>query len=213
MSAEGGGGGHGSGWIVTYSDMVTLLMTMFIVIVTFGGKEGKGTKKYDSLLGGKSGTGATGPSSGKEADLRAVLLRFTPLGRTVVRGSENAPLYVDPANDWTDSALRALDGPELGTMADNYTLRVPLSFLFTSPDRLSSSGKHLLDLIARNVRSLPYDLQIQVTDPRHTAQATRVSHYLFQFAAFIPGRLGVALVRTAEEDDEESLRIFFIRNR
>src|SRR3989442_9782363 len=105
MSAEGGGGGHGCGWIVTYSDMITLLMTMFIVIVTFGGKEGKGSKKNDSVISGKSGTGAAGPSSAKEADKSAILTRFAPLGRTVLRGSEIAPMYDDPSNDWTDSVL------------------------------------------------------------------------------------------------------------
>src|SRR5262245_8187400 len=140
MSTEGGGGGHGCGWIVTYSDMITLLMTMFIVIVTFGGKEGKGGKKNDSVIGGKSGTGAAGPSTAKEVDKRAVLTRFAPLGRTVLRGSENAPMYDDPNNDWSDSVLQALEGPEFGKMSDNYFLRLPLSFLFAAPDRLSPSG-------------------------------------------------------------------------
>lgn len=213
MSAEGGGGGHGAGWIVTYSDMITLLMTMFIVIVTFGGKEGKGGKKNDSLVGGKNGTGMAGPAIASEADKRAVLVRFTPLGRTVLRGSESAPMYDDPANDATESALQALDGPGLGRLSDNYYLRVPLGFLFASPDRLSPSGTRLLDLIARNVRSLPYDIQVRVSDPRHTPRAARVTHYLFQFASITPGRLSVGLVQPADEQDGESLRFVFARNR
>ncbi len=213
MSAEGGGGGHGCGWIVTYSDMITLLMTMFIVIVTFGGKEGKGNKKNDSLISGKSGTGAAGPSSAKEADKRAVLMRFSPLGRTVVRGAEMAPMYDDPANAWNDSVLQALEGPEFGKMSDNYFLRLPISFLFVAPDRLSPSGTQLLDLVARTVRPLPYDVQVQVSDARLTPQAARVSHYLFQVAGLTPGRLSVALVQLAKGEDSESLRMVFVRNR
>ena len=63
MSAEGGGG-HGASWIVTYSDMITLLMTLFIVIVTFGTKQqDKYSKKNDSVVGGKGGLGAAGPAT------------------------------------------------------------------------------------------------------------------------------------------------------
>jgi hypothetical protein len=188
-------------------------MTMFIVIVTFGGKEGKGNRKNDSVISGKSGTGAVGPSNAKEADKRAVLMRFSPLGRTVVRGSEIAPMYEDLANDWNDSVLKALEGPEFGKMSDNYYLRVPLSFLFASPEQLSPSGTQLLDLVARTVRPLPYDIQVRTTDPRHTPQATRASHYLFQFASITPGRLSVALVQPAKGDDGDSLRFVFVRNR
>src|SRR5437899_1824267 len=121
MSAEeGGGGGHGAGWIVTYSDMVTLLMTLFIVIVTFGTKQTERySKKNDSVVGGKGGTGAVGPNS-QGADRTAVLVRLTPLGRPVVHGSEAPPLYSDPCPNPIESVLNEFQNPPPGRLSDNY---------------------------------------------------------------------------------------------
>src|SRR5579885_3441765 len=127
MSKKGeeGGGGHGAKWIVTYSDMITLLMTLFIVIVTFGSKEqDRYAKKLDSVVGGEGGTGAAGPT-GQGIGRDSVLVRVSFLGRTVYTGSEAPPLYSDPYPEPAAAALRALEKPPLGRLSDNFAFRVP----------------------------------------------------------------------------------------
>src|SRR5437879_5595313 len=129
MSAEGGGGGHGASWIVTYSDMITLLMTLFIVIVTFGSKQTERfSKKNDSIVGGKGGTGAVGPTA-LGTDRTAVLIRVSQLGSPVVHGSEVPPLYSDPSSDPVESVLNGFTKTPPGGLGDNYRLRVPTAFL------------------------------------------------------------------------------------
>src|SRR5262249_21869858 len=82
-------GGHGGGWIVTYSDMITLLMACFIMIITFSTKEKEGySRKRDSLIGGGGGTGLAGPS-GQGRDRDAVVWLMHPLlARLAETGSE-----------------------------------------------------------------------------------------------------------------------------
>jgi hypothetical protein len=205
------GGGHGSSWIVTYSDMITLLMACFIMIVTFGTKErDKHSRRKDSLLDGKGGAGAVGPAEGTPRD--SVLVRISPLDRQMLRGSEAPPLYSDPVLDDVEGALRALETTPLGTLADNYALRVPVAFLFAAPDRLSESGARLLQWVARTVRQLPYDVQVQASDARLVPQAVKVSQYLFQFASLSPVRLGVG-VRAQPGGDGDYLYLALLRNR
>ncbi len=211
MSAESGGGGHGASWIVTYSDMITLLMTLFIVIVTFGTKQqDRSSKKTNSLVGGKGGTGAAGHNS-QGADRTAVMLRVTPLGRPVVHGSEAPPMYSDLPLEPVESVVNALDQTPPGRLSDNYRLRVSATFLFAGEERLSDSGTHALESFAAAVRQLPYDIQIQVNTAGRLPQAARVMQYLFQIAGIHPGRIGIA-VRPGRDDGDEAIWIVLVRS-
>lgn len=211
MSAEGGGGGHGASWIVTYSDMITLLMTLFIVIVTFGSRsQDRAGKKNDSLVGGKGGSGAASltPFGG---DKTAVLLRVTALGRSVIHGSESAPTYSDLSSEPVESVLSALKEAPPGRLSDNFCLRVSGDFLFADGDRLSESGARALGSIASAVRQLPYDIQIQVNSQERLPRASRVMQYLFQMANIHPGRIGIGVRPT--DGDGETIRLLLVRNR
>jgi chemotaxis protein MotB len=212
MSAEGEeGGGHHGGWIVTYSDMITLLMTMFIVIVTFGSKDKDNYhKKNDSVVGGKGGPGATGDPA-KGADRNSVLVRVSPLGRPVLRGSEVAPTYSDPSTDTIESVLKNLTEPPPGKLSDSFQLRVPVDFLFRG-DGLSEAGMRALKNLAEAVIELPYDIQVQVGDATSLPRGVRITQFLFQGCAIHPGRMGVA-VRPGERGTQDVVWLLLIRNR
>src|SRR5690242_8089265 len=145
-----GGGGHSCKWIVTYSDMITLLMACFIMIITFSSKEKENfAKKQDSLIGGTGGVGVAGPlKQGADSDLWRMR---PPLARQTQVGSEMPPQYSDPAFQSTGELLRGLEGSALGTLADSYSLRIPLRLLFQKDTELSPSGRQLLHAVARNL--------------------------------------------------------------
>jgi chemotaxis protein MotB len=213
MSAEGEeeGGGHG-GWIVTYSDMITLLMTMFIVIVTFGSKDKDNySKKNDSLVGGKGGSGATGDNA-RGADRSSVLVRVSPLGRAVLHGSEIPPIYSDPTADPIESVMKTLTDAPPGKLSDNFQMRVPIAFLFGNGDSLSEPGMRALGNLAHAISDLPYDLQIQVEDTTRFPQACRITQFLFQGCAIHPSRLGIA-VRPGEHSSQGVFWLLLVRNR
>jgi chemotaxis protein MotB len=212
MSAEGEeeGGGHG-GWIVTYSDMITLLMTMFIVIVTFGSKDKDNYhKKTDSLVGGKGGAGAAGDAA-KGADRNSVQVRVSPLGRPVLRGSETAPTYSDPSTEAIESVLNNLTEPAPGKLSDNFQLKVPVAFLFKD-DGLSEAGMRAMKNLSEAVFDLPYDIQVQVSEANGLPRAARITQYLFQGGSIHPGRLGVA-VRPGERGAQDVVWLILMRNR
>jgi flagellar motor protein MotB len=103
-----GAGAHGGTWLVTYCDMITLLIAFFIAIITFASQE-SGNQKYpkmrDSILYGAGGSGVAGsPHQGTDHDAvvwRQFLMAAQPAG------SKTPPLYTDPSLDKTGPASRA----------------------------------------------------------------------------------------------------------
>jgi chemotaxis protein MotB len=209
---EEGGGGHGAKWIVTYSDMITLLMTLFIVIVTFGSKEqDHHSKKLDSIVGGQGGTGVAGPT-GQGIGRDSVMVRMSPLSRMVYSGSETPPVYSDPGSSPAGVALKALKEEPLGKLSDNFAFKVPLDFLFDKSGKLSTSGETFLRTVASGVRRLPYGLQVRVANKSRAAAAAKVVEYLFASASIFPGRLGVAVCPPGEGVSENEVLLVLLRN-
>jgi chemotaxis protein MotB len=215
MSKKGeeGGGGHGAKWIVTYSDMITLLMTLFIVIVTFGSKEqDKGSKKLDSVVGGAGGTGAVGPT-GQGVGRDSVMVRISPLGRMVYSGSQTPPLYSDPSSPPVGAALKALKETPIGQLSDNFAFRVPFSFLFDGAGKLSPSGMTFLRSVANAVRTLPFELQVRVGSKSKAAAAAKVVQYLFSNASLFPGRLGVGICPPGDGVSEDEVLLVLLNSK
>ena len=192
-------GGHGGGWLVTYCDMVTLLMACFIMVITFGNKEqDKFSRQQGSLAGAKSGTGPAGAEK-KAMDKAAVIWRIrSPLSRVAEHGSEMPSLYADPSPVMAAEVLRSLETPVLGTLADSYVMRVPIGLLFDNAGRLTPAGALLLHAVAQNIRHLPYDLHFLVDDSSATPLAISICQQLAQKEGFHPGRLAVGVYGAPE---------------
>src|SRR5271170_2887306 len=116
------GGGH-AGLIVTYSDMITLLMACFIMIITFASKEPeKYGQKKDSLVGGEGGNGVIGTPS-KSDNNDSVIWRERPgISRTGKGISEMPTLYSDPDMPTTTEILNALELPLVGKLKDSFDI-------------------------------------------------------------------------------------------
>lgn len=192
--------GHGcAAWIVTYSDMVTLLMACFIMVITFASKEPeKFSKKRDSVMGGEGGSGSAG--EGKQTlDHDTIVWRERPrTARLGEGGSEMPSLHSDPMLETTEDILRRLELPTLGTLADSFTVRLPAALLFRSDGKLSESGLSLTHAIAQKVRQLPYDILVEVDDSQYASRAVTLCQRLMLQEQIYPGRLGVGVRQVAQ---------------
>jgi hypothetical protein len=202
--------GHGTRWIVTYSDMITLLIAFFIAIITFSSKGVAGkVRSGPSLLTGPGGSGVAGPAREDDIPCDAVILRprFSG-GPKAAAGSEFAPLYHDPAAETTEGVLKALANAAPVKVGEPYTLRLPFGILFGSNATLTPSGMYLLRTVAANLRDMPYDFHLSVRSPLHISRAVRMGTFLSTSGGIHPGRIGVG-VRVADGDALDTVLVEF----
>jgi flagellar motor protein MotB len=192
-------GGHGGGWIVTYCDMITLLMAGFIVIVTFNAHDaGKASQRKDSVVG-RGGSGVAGLMR-TSPDKDSVLLRLPPMsGRAKENGSMQPPLYSDFPWDEGKALKNLIDSNQLAKLSESYEIAFPQTQMFESPDKLSTKAEGVLARMAAIVRKLPFDIQIQVSDPTQLTYAQTIYHRLFEVDHIHPARLSIG-IRPANDD-------------
>jgi hypothetical protein len=209
---HGGGGGHGGSWIVTYSDMITLLMAFFICIITFSSKEKEnyGPKK-DSLMGNAGGSGIASKEMKPTLEQDSIIWRLRiARARVSEHGAEMAPVYQDPSLHTSAQILQALEEAAPGRLHDDFAIRLPLSLLFEKGEQLSSSGVRILHALAVNLRDLPYDLQFQTARDDQTGRAVRLCTYLSSQEGYEPARLAVG-ARPPRPADGDALWLVLAR--
>ena len=177
--------GHGGSWIVTYSDMVTLMMGFFICVIAFAWKN-------------EERFGAAAKSVPDGSVIWRPRLHTPP--ESVPR-SEIAPIYLNPSAETSARIVQTLEAMAPSKLADNFAVRLPLSLLFKDGKRLSPSGARLLHALADHLRELPYDLQFQVNRAEELSQAIELCHYLACREGYEPARLAVGGRPPQEADD------------
>ena len=198
-------------WMATFSDAMTLLMTFFILLMTFSTTSPfKNLAKNSSIVGNKGGSGSAGEES-TTADLDSIVLRDLSLFQaTKSPPSETKPLYSEPIIPSTEATVRVLDEKPIGTLKDEYLLRLSVPTLFESKKKLSRSGVTILSSLARNVHSLPYELTIEIVDPENFPQAYAICEFLFRQGDISPTRLGIG-VHSKKLVRKNSVFIRFVR--
>jgi hypothetical protein len=202
---------HGTSWIVTYCDMITVLIACFIMLITFGSKEqGNRSPRTDSILTGSGGSGVVGPEQ-PGADRDSLVWRILPVpGHTSDRGSELPPLYADPQPDGTPEVLRRLEADPSHTLGHSYEFPISLGLLFNDNGDLTPGGVQWLHTIGRRLRVLPYDILLQVNAASQLPQALKVARYFAIKEAIHPGRIGVG-VRAAAQPGHTAVSMTFVR--
>lgn len=185
---------NGGSWLVTYSDMVTLLMAFFICIIAVAWKREE-----------RFGTGANSLPDG------SIIWRpRLRLPRESEARLDFASVYHDPSAETSARIVQILETMAPSRLTDNFAVRLPLSLLFERGERLSPSGERLLHVLADQLRDLPYDLQFQVSHEEALPQAIKLCSFLACQERYEPARLAVG-ARTPTEAGEDSVWLVLFR--
>ncbi len=185
-------------WFVTYSDVITLLMTFFILLLTFANSEPENFEKMQvATFGGAGSGGLAGPPT-KGIDKDAVNVRYRPSSaRSTPRGTEMTPTTMTPIGDAASKGLDALDNPEELASAERTSTTSMMERMWDENGQLTSQAIQQLRMIAIQMKSLPLSADLQVATPDDLDFAVGMARYMQDELSVPSGRLSVSLGATA----------------
>ncbi|HMP80858.1 MAG TPA: flagellar motor protein MotB [Pirellulaceae bacterium] len=187
-------------WFMTYSDVITLLMTFFILLLTFSTTE---PEKFDrverSITKNSAATGVTGVTvKGLSKDAWISRVR-PPAARIALRGAEMPPIMDTPPIESFGKGLEALAKTDQKQPEwTKHYFDVELNRLLNDQGEITTSGQNLCASLAKLLQDIPFQATIQFSDPAHAQAAARLTSYLIDAEGARPGQLGLGIVRTPD---------------
>ncbi len=181
-------------WFITYSDVITLLMTFFILLLTFATNEPEMFERMQiSVFGGAGATGIAGPSTGG-IEMDALVHRVRPRsGRMTTRGSEMPAINEDPSLKSLAEGIAALDEDPRKTYQTSHAFRMPLPLVIGNDLKVTAIGRQRLRMVARQLQKAPFELQIRVQNANDLPKAVRLAEHLAQSNNVEPSKIGIGL--------------------
>ena len=179
-------------WFMTYSDVITLLMTFFILLLTFATTEPERFEKIQkTLFQGAGATGiAGGPPDGIEKD--SYVRRERPAAsRIAMEGTEMPPTKKVPSTSSPGGELAGLDSDEYNDIADQYAVEFNLYEMVSSNGQLFSTGRQQAKMLAMQMFRLPMQVTFEVSTDEAKDRALAFAHYIFKEFQIKPGQMGV----------------------
>ncbi len=195
-------------WIVTYSDTITLLMTFFILLLTFATNEPEKFQQLQSVMfGGSRATGMVGSNAEANEKTSMVLRQRPHSARLTLRGSEMPPLYDDAALESVSRGLEGLNDRSQDEDLDRFEIVVSLPVLIDEDGNLSPLGDRQLTALAKQLRRQNMTTLIE-TPADQVSRATALAMFFAAEEHVIPGRVSIML---SPDRDERNTRIVMTR--
>lgn len=196
-------------WFMTYSDVITLLMTFFILLLTFASNEPEKFERMQiSMFGGGGSQGFAGKSE-DAMERESVSLRFRPRNsRLTSRGSETPPENNDLATGSAKEGLAAIQ--ERNDLAEVQRLSVDIAISEWRSDSgdLTGIGQFQLQNIVRQMAAMPLELTLAVRSEQELSFALDTALKLTMQGKVGMGRVGVAINKDVPP---EKLRLIISR--
>ena len=190
----GDAGGGVPTWFMTYSDVITLLMTFFILLLTFASQEPEFFSQVQVVaFGGGGTTGVIGPAD-ELLDKDAAVLRDRPnAARMTMRGAELPPSQTDPAKVSLDRGLKALENTDELANEERVRMETPISMMRDSEGSPTPQAMQQMKMLAWQMRSLPLDLEFRVANPDDSEFCVDLSLMLIEAYGVDPGKVAVSI--------------------
>ncbi len=179
-------------WFMTYSDVITLLMTFFILLLTFATSEPEHFSRMQvAAFGGGSSSGLAGKND-EPFDQDAFLLRVRPQSaRLTIRGSETPPIDTDPSYQSLDKGVEALKTPHDLADVDRLSITIPLPVMIDGDGKVTAVGHQQLRMISTQMRRMPLDVKLEVPRSQDVDACLALANALTKRGNIAPGRISV----------------------
>jgi len=196
-------------WVMTFSDVITLLMTFFILLLTFASNQSESFDRMQvAMFGGGGATGVVGKADGMTKDALQMRERAYS-GRTAPDGSEMPPIYSDPALSTLDKGISGLEPDENRVLSTTHHMKQTLSKIVNSESQLTSLGNVQLKLLSRQMRKRPLRLELVVHDSSQITAALNLAQHMVGNLGIQHSQVGVGV---APHQVEEGQILIIIAN-
>ena len=187
-------------WFLTYTDVITLLMTFFILLLTFATSEPEFLSKVQVVTFGGGGSTGVASKADDMLDKDSIVLRERPNSAAVgTRGSETPPVHTDPALESVSRGLQSLQNPDLLADASRVRIESSLSMMRDDKGEITEQAVTQLRMLAQQLKSQPLVVQILVSDPEQAEFCVRMAAILTDADGLgvvpgkVPGRVAVGV--------------------
>lgn len=198
LEEEGGGAPM---WMVTYGDSITLLLTFFVMLLTFStpSKESMGALSKGFMKGSRQLSLFPGPAD--RTDFVQVPRRLAE-SRLDDAGAESPPMAREHPLSQLKKQFESIDVNKLKELKGGRVIRIPLVDLFGTGSQLTGEGRQVLDNVVRVLRARRYSVVVRVEAPNGGPAEARsagslrgaltVSEYLSRGAGTACADIGVS---------------------
>jgi len=198
-SDEGGGGAPS--WMLTYGDSVTLLLTFFVLLLTFStpNKEDFAVLAQ-GLMPGNRATPMFPGQPGRDGITPEE--RRLEQSRLDTKGAEKPPMRAEGPIDELEKYPEDIQIADLKHLKGALVIRIPLVELFGPDDELAPEGHGILNKVVKMARAHAYSVIVRARvawsvpegarETRSIAFALSVVDYLRKYAADLCDDIGLS---------------------
>lgn len=185
-------------WFMTYSDVITLLMTFFILLMTFSTTEPENFGRMQVVMfGGGNSSGVARKQKFMEQD--GLVVRIRPKSSRIAKeGSETPPPMMAPATKSVSKGIDALDEEEPLGSSERFQIVIPISMVRDSNNQPTSYALGLARMLGRQMTSVPVDVRFLASNVDEAETGVLLASAIFETHDLAPGRLSVSTVDRKE---------------
>lgn len=189
-------------WVMTFSDVITLLMTFFILLLTFSSTTPETFDRMQiSLFGHGGSSGFIADADGMVKD--ALLMRTRArTGRVSQDGSPIPPAYSDPDLETLDKGLAGLDEDDVREITTTHHIRQKVDSLVDAKGNLTSLGVQQMKMLSVQLRKRPLNVDFACASETEYEKSLKLIDHLMEKERIHPARLGTALLPGQVASDE-----------
>ena len=179
-------------WFMTYSDVITLLMTFFILLMTFSTTEPEEFGKSQVIqFGGGNSTGVARKAA-IAAEMDSYVVRIRPrASRHAKNGSEIPPQMTDPGTSSLAKGLDAIEDRDDLAQMQRIRMQVPVGILEDASHKPTSYAERTARMLGHQLIGLPIEVSFTASSIDDAYICVQMASMIYESFELAPGRLSV----------------------